>query len=435
MSTITAPRKLLPAQKRFMQSDARYVLYSGAFASGKTLIGCNKAIVKSISQPNNFGLIGCRTYPMLRDTVMRTFFEELELWEEQLEQKLVKEWQKTAKQLTLINGSEIIFRAFERAADAHKYKSLNLGWFYIDEATTVDYDIFRMLQGRLRLARAEDHQGWLTTNPAGFGNWVYKRFYDEDERLTNCEVVEANTFENVYLDDDYVQDLKQNYRHDQDYYNRYLEGKWGDMGDDYEFTQPLIDACVDSDVRLLDPQIERDGVWLFGVDIGRRRDMTAIVGFRLEQGVWVLRYIKTFDNTPFKVQREHCKMLLSTLNVRRMNIDETGIGMEMAEELQNFARGTVKPISFTAQNKEAMVRNVKRLMNNTMQDYDGQKVRLPKHQDLIASIRAVKRKYTESSTLKYEFARSQKLGHLDLFAAMMLALYQSKTRPARFKLG
>ena len=189
-------------------------MYVGGFGSGKTLAGCHEALHVSLKYPGNFGLIGAQTYPQLRDTTRRTFFEICP-------DELIKNWNKSENLLTFINGSELIFRSLD---DDSKFKSLNLGWFYIDEGTDVPESVFKMLQSRLRL-KVPGHSAWITTNPDTFGNWVYQRFVENPTEQYG--LVNTTTLDNPYLPEEYIKDLKDSY--DDDYYRRYVMGQWGNL--------------------------------------------------------------------------------------------------------------------------------------------------------------------------------------------------------------
>ncbi|OYT64163.1 hypothetical protein B6U67_00745 [Methanosarcinales archaeon ex4484_138] len=222
---IKIPRRLLPSQAQFLKSNARYKLFSGAYGAGKTKIGCIHVILECLQNPGSLWLVGTQTYPMLRDTVVRTFFEEIELYQKALEEagikeSIIQEWNKTEMRVRFVNGSEVLFRSCE---DPAKFKSLNLDGWYLDEAVEVSEGIFRMLQGRLRGTHTKKHRGLITTNPSGYSNWVYRYFIEKpiDDSLT----IHSSTFNNIFLPPEYINDLKNSY--DEDYARRYLHGEWG----------------------------------------------------------------------------------------------------------------------------------------------------------------------------------------------------------------
>lgn len=217
--------KPLVSQKKFHKSKDRNKLYSGAFGSGKTLSGCIEALKQSMKYSNNFGVITRLTYPELRDTTRRTFLNDIyikfegEEPEKLVDSPLVVGWNKTENHLKFYNGSEILFRSLD---SPEKLKSLNLGWFYIDEGSEITEEVFKMLQGRLRLSSVGQRKGWITTNPDTQFHWIHKFFINEKRK--NYFAVHSTTLENVHLPEDYIESLED---FDEDYYNRYVLGKWG----------------------------------------------------------------------------------------------------------------------------------------------------------------------------------------------------------------
>jgi phage terminase large subunit len=206
----------------------KFILYSGAFGAGKTILLCNAIITQALQYPKSRWLIGCQTYPMLRDTVIHTFFEELELYQKALQSKgvnviLTRAWNKSETIWHAYNGSEILFRSCE---DPSKFKSLNLDGFGLDEPVDIDESIFLMLQGRLRGTAVKNQIGLLTGNPAGYTSWVYQYFFG-DKKRPGYIAIETSTYDNIFLPSQYIKSMEDSY--DADYTRRYLQGKWGDF--------------------------------------------------------------------------------------------------------------------------------------------------------------------------------------------------------------
>lgn len=207
----------LPAQRAFHASPAKYRLYAGGFGSGKTLCGCMESIKLALKYPNNFGLVGAQTYPNLRDTTLKTF---LEVVPEPLLKggKLDKAFNRSENTLEFQNGTVIIFRSMD---EPNKYKSLNLGFFYIDELSEISENVWQMLESRLRKNTVPRRTGFATTNPEG-GSWVYGKFVKNKRK--NYEYFQAPTTENVYLPEDYVEGLLASYS--EEWIRRYIYADW-----------------------------------------------------------------------------------------------------------------------------------------------------------------------------------------------------------------
>jgi hypothetical protein len=206
----------LPQQSKFHQSKAKYRCYLGGLGAGKTEAGSREAKLLLLENPGIVILIARQTYPELRDTTMRTFFDTLP-------KDLIKSWNKSENHLVLKNGSEVLFRSLD---DPMKLKSLELGFFWIDEASEVSEDIFLTLQGRIRQNKkgVTRRGGYLTTNPPNTGHWIEKHFIEKG--VSEYELIKATTYENrEHLPDGYIEDLERNYP--PQWIKKYLYGEFG----------------------------------------------------------------------------------------------------------------------------------------------------------------------------------------------------------------
>lgn len=198
----------LQKQREFHASPAKFRAYVGGFGSGKTIAGCAEALIQSLEHPGNRGLIGRKSYKELKATTQSEFLRILP-------NEMISEFNKSDGILKLKNGSEILFWNLD---DPLTFRSLNLGWFYLDEATEVDEEVFSTLRGRLRLKKDLKGKqirrcGWLTTNPNGH-DWVWKFFESLQSKLyirLNYHLIKSPTRDNKYLPEDYIQDLVETY--------------------------------------------------------------------------------------------------------------------------------------------------------------------------------------------------------------------------------
>jgi PBSX family phage terminase large subunit len=212
-----------PKQTEFVTNTAKFSCFSGGYGNGKTFAGCMRALTLS-QYPKNYGLIGRLNYPELRDTTRRSFFELCP--PEYYEPENGGEWRVSENKLKLINGSEIIFRHLDTTSEK-ELLSLNLGWFFIDQAEEISESVFMVLQSRLRLNHVPNRYGFLACNPEP-GNWIYHRFKkpkDEGTLTKEYSMVEAATWENQEnLPADYIQTLRDSYPEAMQ--KRYIDGEW-----------------------------------------------------------------------------------------------------------------------------------------------------------------------------------------------------------------
>ena len=224
---LKSPREFLPKQKEVLDAinTHKFILYSGAFGAGKTLLMCHAIIRTCINNPRCLCLFTSQTVPMLRDTVVRTFLEEIDLYQQEFDEakmniKIQKKWLPTTMTFKFFNNAEVLFRSCD---DPMKFKSLNLDCWAIDEPVDIDEKVFLMLQGRLRGKHVNHRFGVMAGNPAGKTNWVYRYFFENQN--PEYYKVHTTTYDNVYLPKDYIESMRSSY--DLDYARRYLDGEWG----------------------------------------------------------------------------------------------------------------------------------------------------------------------------------------------------------------
>lgn len=206
--------ELNPSQQRFWDSEAKYVLFSGGFGCGKSLMLILKAIQLSLQYPKNFSLMGRKTYQELRDSLWKEFFIICP-------EHLIKSVQKAEMRITFINDSEIIFRHLDKIAES-EIKSMNLGAAFIDQVEDISKEVFLALVGRLRrnTVHDKDKRIYMTANPAL--TWLYADF--KQSPIAQSELIEASTLENrKNLSEAYVQSLLE---YPETWRRQYVEGVW-----------------------------------------------------------------------------------------------------------------------------------------------------------------------------------------------------------------
>jgi hypothetical protein len=106
-----------------------------------------------------------------------------------------------------------------------RYKSLDLGWWAVDEADKMTEEMFYILMGRLRIPNVR-LSGMLASNPPSTQHWLYKKFFESTEE--DLALFRAKTRENqVNLPKGYIERLERSYP--ADWRKRYLEGEQGKL--------------------------------------------------------------------------------------------------------------------------------------------------------------------------------------------------------------
>ena len=276
---------------------------------------------------------------MLRDTVLRTFMEELQLYQDVLDENtkgvsIVKNWSKSDHILTLINNSQIIFRSCE---DSSKFKSLNLDGFGLDEPVDIDEDIFLMLQGRLRGTNTTHHVGILTGNPGGYDSWVYKYFFER--KNPDYVSIQTNTYDNTFLPGDYVKSMEDSF--DSDYARRYIQGVWGSF-------EGLIYKDFNKDKHVGDYVGLSLKNHIAGYDDGYRNPACLLIGgFDSDNRLFVIHEFYKSDFTTDEISKA-IKPIYEKYDVRKIFCDPSGLNA-----IETFKRNSMRALD--ADNKRTGV--------------------------------------------------------------------------------
>jgi len=127
------------------------------------------------------------------------------------------------------------------------------------------------------------------------------------------------------------------------------------------------------------------GYFYLGVDIGRVRDATAIaLVFQPFQGASFLADLQILYKLPFNEAFQKIDHLIQLYRPLKVYIDRTGMGMPLAEELQRRWGNLVEGVHFTAQNKQAMMTNLRGLMEKG-------ELKIPRHQELILQLQGIEK--------------------------------------------
>jgi phage FluMu gp28-like protein len=164
-----------------------------------------------------------------------------------------------------------------------------------------------------------------------------------------------------------------------------------------------------------DPHRPYETDLFIGADIGRRRDRTAIwIDQRVGNKVSICRGVLLLDRMPFEDQHNIFCDLLKHPKVRRVSIDETGIGMALVERLRLKFGGKVEGITFTNATKESMSILVRQRFEQCL-DLIPQN-----HREIERDLAAIKRLATPYGNLRFDAERTEN-SHADLYWAKALA--------------
>ncbi|MBI1324389.1 hypothetical protein GC170_14555 [bacterium] len=152
-------RPPLDRQVEFWNLSGKYTGFIGGVGSGKTFAGAIKCLTMP---PGSVGMIVSPDYPMMAKTTLPALRDALR------GTGILKGESKKDRYLELAGGRIVHYAS---AHDPNKLRGPNLGWFWIDEASFVKPETWRIMGGRLRKSPGV---GWITTTPKGKRHWIYK---------------------------------------------------------------------------------------------------------------------------------------------------------------------------------------------------------------------------------------------------------------------
>jgi len=251
---------LYPTGKQIIAYKApeMFLLYGGAMGGGKSVWLVNYAIELSMRHPGNRGFLCRHELASFKRTTQMTLDEWLPL-------ELLAQHNKSDNFYKFKNGSMIMYGGLgddKRAIE--KIKSMEIGWYGIDQAEETTEAFFFMLNSRLRLrAAGGEYKGLLTANPAP--NWVKARFIDQ--QLLNHRFIPALPKDNPHNPPNYEEMMREMLP--EDLVDVWVEGDWeaiSETNNVYKYAQVM--AAMQREVEVAEDDTEEYGVDVaeFGTD-------------------------------------------------------------------------------------------------------------------------------------------------------------------------
>jgi len=253
--TTTIRHRLLPKQYDFVQSKSREVLYSGAYAAGKTRALCYRLVSRAQVPGSREGL--CRKHLVtLRASTLRTLLEPDGSAPPVLPPNTYSH-NKSDRTIKIRGGGEIVYFGLD---DPQKIGSYNLTGCAIDEAVELSADDWQMLIGRIRLDVGVPNSLYAVCNPGAPSHWLAERFGLAlgHQAKDGCEVIHTKTTDNSFLPKDYIESLT---TLGGVAYRRFVMGEWcASDGLVYDRWDRMIHLTEQDDV----------GNYIVGIDVGYR---------------------------------------------------------------------------------------------------------------------------------------------------------------------
>lgn len=192
----------------------------------------------------------------------------------------------------------------------------------------------------------------------------------------------------------------------------------------------LIEPCLYD--PLSDAFIEQLKLWdanmplVYGVDIGRTRDETAVAETLRDGKVVWNTTMKEWHKMPFREQKTRLTELLMQPQCQIMAIDKGGIGMNLHEDLSFRFPAKVRGVGFAPAVKDRLAKAMKIAFEEKL-------IRIPNDPSLISHILSIKRSANRTNVFSYN-ADDLQPHHGDKFWALALALdYSNTNREIQFR--
>lgn len=199
-------------------------------------------------------------------------------------------------------------------------------------------------------------------------------------------------------------------------------------------TEPLYDACIIPNFPVgkenYGIDLNKSAPVVVGIDVGRTRDQTVI--WAIEEGVDAKQInpklkrtyrtvlVRRLKNVPFQSQYEIISSLISHKAVKRVLIENNGIGMQLSEQLVAAFPSKVSAWSTNSSNKAYAI---ERFAGWIAQN----RIALPAEKEIKEDIMAMQRVISPTGKIAYEGRTAT--SHCDAFMAATLALEAAEGEP------
>ena len=373
---ITLPYKPTPRQSLAHKAIERFVLYGGAVGGGKSAWLCNEGLQLSLDYPGNIGYMARHELASFKRTTLLTL-------EEFLPSGVVSKHNKADQEITLINSSKIMYGGLGDDQTAiERLKSMNLGWFGIDQAEETTESHFFMLASRLRLILPNiRYKGLLTANPEP--GWVRDRWVANT--FPDHVFIPALPSDNPYLPQNYESTLRTLYGSNDALIKSLLEGNWDvAMAGDFLIQYSLIRAATTREVP-------DSGKCTFGVDVARFGDDETVVIVR--RGLKVTR-IESWNHQDTTWTSGRVAELARGENPTAIYVDEIGVGAGVVDPLRANKFNVVGVVTSEKANFDNIYANRRaELYCNLAQHFTDGSIAIPDHPKLSSQLSSIKKKY------------------------------------------
>jgi hypothetical protein len=195
-----------PTQRAWWDSATFIKAFVAGYGSGKTLIGCKRAVSLALHNAPSPHVWVSPSYKVARRTAIPTIRGLLD-GKMSIEKALSYHYNKSEFEFTIKYGDRTGTIWVVSGDDPQSLKGPNIGSANIDEPFIQDREVFDQIMARVRDPDADIREIGLTGTPEEL-NWGYDICEGEEKENFEIEVFHASTLENKALPENYAARLK-----------------------------------------------------------------------------------------------------------------------------------------------------------------------------------------------------------------------------------
>ncbi|MEM4342789.1 MAG: terminase family protein [Candidatus Caldarchaeum sp.] len=388
-------------QRRFIDDVSRFRIMLKPRGAGATFTMAVEALTHAVLKPGSTTLL---TSYSLRQS-LEIFRHVKQLLEKAASSSVIHEgatyrltYEHGERSAVLGNGSRIV--SLPNNPDA--LRGYRADAVYVDEAALFRDD-FKVRTAVMFTTVARQGRVALASTPKGRRGWFYEAW--TAEQGWSKHLVSYRSSPHITQQD--LQELRRVMTDLE--WRQEMECEFLDEANAFIPYEKIL-ACVE------DYQPSKPGgesrVYL-GVDFGRYRDSTVVVGVAVEEDDRLrVCYLTELKQKPFSVQLEVINRAVETLSPAAVAVDSTGMGAPLAEKLAEHIP-SIMPVSISSAVKQSLVNN---LRNSIV---DG-KVVIPADATTLINQLRIFQQVLEDGAARYEAPAGE---HDDYVIALALACY------------
>jgi len=173
------------------------------------------------------------------------------------------------------------------------------------------------------------------------------------------------------------------------------------------FTRALLEPLINPSLHYVSSLDEGNEI-IMGIDFGKKVSSTVItVVERCSDGFVRMRLQEELRNMPYdfnlpgQTQLKRIAQINEALNVREINIDATGVGVRLEEDMTRLFGAKVNGINFTNKEKEIMITNFRLLCEKRT-------LELVDDEEFISQLLSLERDYTPTGMIRYKHVNGKR---------------------------